>query len=140
MYQEYDKARKSWLRATKKYDKIVAEKERLFLRTQPRSVDYQADRVKSSNRSNVLEEYVAAVDEKGIDKRLEEARKIAEHRKNIMIELEGELRKSKDITDVVYVLRYLEHWRIRRIARETCYSESQIYRILQNMRVNARFE
>ena len=138
MYIEYDRARESLMRAITKYDGLIGEKERLFQRTQPRAVDYQADRVKSSSRSNALESYVAAIE--GIDKKLEEAKEIVEHRKKLMDGIEVELRKSKDIYDVVYVLRYLEHWRIRKIARATTYSESQIYRILQNMRVNARFE
>ena len=46
---------------------------------------------------------------------------------------EYDLRASKHIDDELYCMRFLDHKRVREIARATHYSKSQVYKRLQTI-------
>ena len=108
---------------------IINEKEELFSRTQPASVDYDKERVSGGGVSTPFDDYVIAKEARQIDQRIEECKAILAERENLLKRKEGELRASKDICDVIYVLRFLEHMRLYKIASRIHYSEAQTYRL-----------
>ncbi len=145
VYMDYEKFKKKYHDAQNKLDAILEEKEELFSKTQPKSTKW--DKVSfSSNSHNPFDEYLIAKDVKRIEERLYEIKSILEDREKLLSIKEHELRLSKNHVDIIYRMRFLDEFNITKISTHIHYSESQIYRILQNinkrcekMRENARF-
>jgi hypothetical protein len=79
---------------------------------------------------NPLERYAVTMDEKQIDEKLDTLRRQIKDW-SILIEVkENELRKSRDIPDRIFTLRYLDGVSVSRISSIISYSKKQIYRIL----------
>ena len=133
VYIHYEHLKVLYIRASIQVDKILREKEELFQRTQPQGIT-AGEKVQSSVKADAFDRYLIAVDEQMIDARLSEAKKILEERKNLLTVKEFDLRMSKDLDDMVYVMRYLEHMKIREIAESLHYSEAHIYRITSEIR------
>ncbi len=133
MYMEYAECRKKYREALSLYEDILQEKEKLFARTQPKSVKYDQERVSGGTPSSVFDEYVVMLEKSRINERLAEAKDVLEERKNLMDHQEWMLRRSSDIVDRIFCMRILDRWRIRRISKATNYSEPQIYRILREI-------
>lgn len=134
LYIEYERLKRKYQESLTVYENILTEKEAIFQKTQPKAVDTESERVTSTPSSNVFDCYLIEKERKNIDARLAEAKAICDDRKNLMERKEEELRKCKRIEDTLYVMRNLDRMRIKRIAKELNYSESQIYRVLQNIR------
>lgn len=134
MYLEYEELRWRYNDALKQCNKILEEKEVLFARTQPKSMRYDQEKVSGTPDAHIFDDYVITMEKRKVNERLAEARSILEERKNLLEHKEWELRQSQDIKDRLYVLRFLDRWRIRRISKFTQYSEAQIYRYLQEIR------
>ena len=138
MYLEYEELRRRYNEALEVYNGIVAEKEELFSRTQPKSVRYDRERVAGGTPGNPFEEYVVMMEKRRVNERLAEARSITDDRKRIMEHKEWELRRSQDIADRIYVRRILDRWRIGRICKETHYQEAQVHRYLHEIKENIK--
>lgn len=134
IYPEYHALKQRYKEAMQRVDDIIQEQEELFQRTQPSAIRYDAEKVKSSNMPNLLDDYVIEKEQRHIVERLAEAHRILDERKALLKEKETELRDSKHIADVVYCCRYIDRMRIRKIRRITNYSDAQIYRILDGIR------
>ena len=115
----------------KNLDKIIAEKEELFGRTQPSATDYSADRVNATPSSAPFDAYLIAKEKTRIDERISEAQEIVRDREKLLKLKERELRASKDTHDRIYCMRMLDKWAAHRIADRIGYSTVQIYRILR---------
>ena len=132
-YLDYELLRRKYLAAQKSYDELLEEKERLFSRTQPKAVQF--DGVQGAGREqSPFDEYLAKKETKQLDERLEEALDLLNCREDLLQRKEQELRCSRDIYDKIYRRRYLDKWRVGRIAMDIGYSESQVYRLLENIR------
>lgn len=112
------------------YEVLLREREDLFERTQPQGIRYDKDKVMSSPESDPFAQYMAEMERTGLQKRLETAKDIMNDYKTIMNEREASLRRSKDIMDKIYRMRYLDHMKPLYIARRVGYSKSEIYRKL----------
>lgn len=111
-------------------DRVLAEKEELFGRTQPKSADYAKDRVSGSSETAPFDAYLIAKERTRIDERIAEAQEIVKNRERLVKLKERELRESKDTHDRIYCMRILDKWAAHRIAGRIGYSTAQIYRIL----------
>ena len=140
VYLEYDQIRKKYKQAERSLEKILSEKDALFQKTQPKSTMGEYEREhdkhitvasKGGTKVSAIETYVIELEEQGINERLSEAKKILEEWREILMNKEQDLRRSKHIDDELYVMRFLEHKRVREIARATHYSKSQVYKRLQ---------
>lgn len=131
IYLEYERLKTKYNEAYNAYDEIIAEKERLFEMTQPHGIRYDGERVSGGGNKNPFDEYLIAKEQSRIDERLEEARAILEDRKLILDAKKRDLRESKDVYDKIYRLKFIERWKIYRIATFVSYSEPQIYRIIK---------
>ena len=89
-----------------------------------------------------FEGYAAARAEARLDARLEEAARIEGALRYRCGEIEKQLAGSGEALDKVYRMRWIEGWKVRKIARRLCYSEAQIYRMIkviqEKMRKNER--
>lgn len=108
-----------------------------FQRTMPK-ISY-GDKVQG-NPSNKTEEYVIEIE----NKRLRERSKVAEeimHQKGILLDIaEKDLRKSKNIYDLIYTMKYVDELRPKDIYRKLDlmgmnYSRSHIYEIIKRIRL-----
>ena len=146
-YLEYEDLKKKYLKAQEIYDSILSEKEQIFQRTQPKSTMGEYEREhdklysvggKGGNKVNQIEEYVILLDQNQVNERLAEAKSILDDRERLMLQKERDLRRSKNIDDELYTMRYLDRMRISTISRLLCYSESQIYRRLKTIRAKVK--
>lgn len=133
IYLEYEEYRMKFLSAQRKYDEVLTEKEDLFDRTQPQGVSFDKERVGGTSDHNSFDEYLVAVERKQIDERLAEIKNIMDKRYDLLMDKEDELRASQEIMDRLYVLRFLEHQKMQKIARQINYSESHIYRLMNQL-------
>ena len=139
IYIEYAHIKKKCRDAEIMLEKILSEKDELFQRTQPKSLMGEYEREhdkritvasKGGTKVNQIEQYVVESEERGINERLCEAKSIVEDWRAVLMVKEQDLRHSKNIDDELYVMRFLDHKRVREIARATHYSKSQIYKRL----------
>lgn len=113
-----------------------------FQKTQPKATTY-GDKVQASIRISGIEEYVIEVEERHIYTRIRDAKVIIAGKYDLMIRAEEELRKSKNIWDLIYTAKWVDGKRPRDIYRELDlmgmnYSTSQIYEIIR--RIKAQIE
>lgn len=136
IYKEYEEYKNRCYIAQNELDKILNEKEKLFLRTQPKSTDYSKDRVSGGKPENTFDAYIIEKEEKQIDERLKEAKSILEDRTLLLKLKEEELRSSKDWIDIIYVFYYIEKISIRKIENRIPFSRSEICRKLKKIEKN----
>lgn len=134
IYLDYEQFKDRYLETQKKYDEILAEKEELFAMTQPKAIRFDKERVSGGDPVNSFEQYVIRKEKQRIDERLLEAKSLLDDRERLLKLKEKQLRESKDISDKVYLLRFIEHKRVYLVAKMVNYSEPQVYRILDGIR------
>lgn len=130
LYVEYNDYRNKQLEAQRKYDEILAEKENLFSKTQPKATKYDSEKIICSHDSNIFDNYLIAKEQKRIDERLTEIKSILDDRTKLLTLKEQELRASKDWHDKIYVYYYLDHIAVRQIQFKVPYSRSHIFNII----------
>ena len=136
VYPEYAKAKAKYEQSLARYNELLDEKEQLFVKTQPKGIDYTKDVVKHSATNKTNDMYLIALERSKIDERLKECNIITNERKSIVDLLEGKLRVSNNRCDIVYCLKYVDELSIRQIATRLNYSRSQIFRILKKINRN----
>lgn len=127
IYHEYLEKRAE---AQRKYDEILAEKEQLFAKTQPKSVKYRDSKISGGSRENAFDSYLISKERASIDERLKEIKSILADRTNLVELKEQELRASKDYYDRVYVGYYLDRLTVSKMVRYLPYGSSQVFRML----------
>lgn len=140
VYIEYEELKGKYLNAQRCVDQIITEMERLFDKTQPKSADLEKDRVSGGSYENAFDVYLIEKERKNIDSRLTEAKAIMIERQKLVKLKEGELRDSKEIIDRLYVYRYLDRMKVKRIPGRIGYSRPQVYRMLSEIRRNMQHE
>lgn len=147
IYIEFEEYRIKYWETQRKYDEILTEKELLFSKTQPKSVQFDRERVSGGSADNAFDSYIIQKEQKKIDDRLAEARSIMEDREKLLRLKEDELRHSNEVIDKLYCCRILDRMKIQKITRYLNYSESHIYRMLgeiyrqiKKMRENESFD
>lgn len=133
IYLEYEECKQKYAEAQKRFDAVLTEQERLFTKTLPNAIRYDMVNVQVSVGSNNVEEYIIAMQEKGIDEKLKECRQNLEDRARLLKAKEEELKKSHDKMDKIYILKYLDGFNYLQIAEALNYSKTQVYRILNKI-------
>lgn len=133
VYLVYEQFKRRYSETQQRYNEILSEKEELFTRTLPKSMQYDRERVSGGNPENPFENYVIEKEKKRIDERLNEVKSLLIDRKQLLDLKEQELRQSKVIIDKVYRMRFLDRMRVNRIASNLGYAESHIYRFLKKI-------
>lgn len=136
LYIEHNNYRNKLLEAQKKYDEILAEKERLFAMTQPKSVKYDKDKISGGNSKDSFTAYLIAKEKKKLDERLEEIKSILNDRTHLLSLKEQELKASKSWYDKIYVYYHLEQLSVAEISCRIPYSQSRIFEMLNEINSN----
>ena len=134
IFQEYELCKSKYKDIQKRFDAVLTEKERLFVKTQPKAITYDKDKVQSSHDGNILEDYVISCESKDIDNKLNELRRMLEDRLMLLKVKEEELRRSQDKKDRIYVLLYIDCMSIRKVAESLSYSKATIQRINKELK------
>lgn len=133
IYLEYETLKAKYRRIQEQYDAVLTEHERLFTKTLPNAITYDRDTVQTSPSADMLANYVIAEEEKGIDTQIRKYRRLLNERRRLLIAKEEELRKSKNKSDIIYTLKYLDGYGVHKIANTLHYSVSQVYRTLERI-------
>lgn len=134
IYPEFEEAKARYIEAQRIFSEALWEKERLFTMTQPNAIRYDKDKVQISPSGSILDKYVEALEEQGIDEKLSTFRQLLEDRERLLKIKECDLRASFDRVDRVYSMRFLDGMSINQICKRTNYSRRQIYRILSEIK------
>lgn len=138
LYIQYVEFKTKYYEAQKKYDEILSEKERLFVKTQPKATQYDKEVVSGGSFGNTFDNYLIEKDKKQIDERLEEAKSILEDREKLLKLKEAELKESKNWFDIIYVYAFIYRLSVRKIEKRIPFSKSEIDRKLQIIKNNIK--
>lgn len=128
IYLEYEAYKQRFRELQRIFNDLLLEKERLFTAALPGAIRYDKDRVQAA-ASNATENYIVALDEKGIDEHLDKLRPMINDFEMSMRLKEIELRKSPDIIDKIYVSKFLDGYSVNYTAKRINYSRRQTYRL-----------
>ena len=136
MYLEHNKRWNEYIQAQQDLQEVLDEWEVVFQRTQPK-VKYGEHT--SGSPVNKVEEYVIEVERRQLRKRIEDAKEVINAKKELLDIAEEQLRKSRDIYDLIYTKKWVDHKRPKDIYRELdftgmSYSRSHIYVVIKRIR------
>ena len=120
--------------AVEEVKSILDEKTIIYQKTQPKSPVIDTDKVDGGLPVNKSDEYLIQIEEKHINERLATAQEILKERLDVLDKDESMLRKSNNINDKVYLLKYVDGLSPKRIAIKIIYSQTQVYRVLKHIR------
>lgn len=138
LYIEYEHLKNRYKCTQKQFDDILTEKEELFQKTQLRSIEYDKEKVDGGIVNNTFDTYLIEKEKKQIDERIQEAKILLTERQLQLWHKEVELRESKELSDKIYVLKYLNNKKNWEIADIVGYSKPQIYRLLEKIEKNIK--
>lgn len=141
LYLEHRKQYLSYLEAQKKLEDIINEYEIILAKVQPKSslAEHEREFSKeailppSGKKVNKAEEYAIAMEQRKIRERLSDAKLILQERFNLLDLKEQEIRKSRDIYNRIYTLKWIDGMKAETIIEETGYSRSQVYNIVRHI-------
>lgn len=136
LYLEYAKLRLKVQKLEDELDKALDERQDIFERTQPKSVDYKKERVNSQSTVNTNDSYLIALERRRIDERVKEYKSTLNDRETLLGKKESKLRASSNRYDKVYCKIYLDCCKVGAISKELNYSRSQVNRMLKEIRAN----
>lgn len=134
IYIDYHECKKKYEEIKKLYEQIVEEKERLFLKTQPKAASIDKVSVDGGVRNNLFDNYLMEKEKKQLDMKLDEVKKLIDDRYRILFDKEKDLRSSKEWIDKVYVYKYIERLSVKKILHLIPYEEAQIYRMINEIK------
>ncbi len=134
IYADYELFKIKYNQSQKIYSEIMDEYELIFQRTQVKAIEYDKEKIQSNSYHDKIEEYLVEKERKHIDERLHEAKTIMDERAELLALKENELRKSGNLHDRIYTLKYIDGLDVHKIALIINYSESQIYRIIEKIK------
>lgn len=135
VYLDYCIMKQGYLGTEGLMRELLDRKEEAFTRTQPNAIRYDGQKVISSvSDRSAVEDYIMAAEK--IDAQIAEVKSILADRLSLLLQKENELRKSADVNDRIYVLRFLEQKDVRYIARKLNYTKNTIYWRIARMEDN----
>ena len=136
LYIVYEEYKLKFYEAQQQYNDILNEKEKLFVKTQPKATTFDKERVDGGNRRNSFDDYVIIKEKKQIDQRLNEIKSILDDREKLLKLKEEELKASKHIYDRIYVYRYMNRLTGKKIANLIPCGDATVFRILKKIKKN----
>lgn len=138
-YLLHNKRYNEYLQAQEDLNRVLDEWIMAFQKTQPKSSTY-GDKVQGNTITNNIEEYVIEVEDKHLYKRIHDAGLIIAGKKELVELAEADLRKSKNVYDLIYTAKWVDGLKPKEIYRKLDlmgmnYSTTHIYRIIKNITV-----
>lgn len=137
LYLDHRKYFLAYLSAQRKVERIVDEWAQIAEKANPRCTLAEHEREfipitvpGGGDKIPKAEQYVLEMERRKIRERLAEAKEIRAERFDLLEQKEDEIRRSADLYDRIYVLKWIEHERPEDIADEVHYSRSQVYKII----------
>lgn len=134
IYIAYEECKRKYNDLQKIYIGILEEQERLFAKTQPKSLNLNKISIDGGKKNNLIDDYLILKEKKQIDKRLKEIQALMNDRKVLLDKKEIELRNSTEWIDKIYVYKYLEKFKVKKIINIMPYEAAQVYRMLNEIR------
>lgn len=136
-YREHRKEYIEFLQAQSILNGVIDDYLQAFQKTQPHSPCYKD--IQISGRYNKVEEYIIEVERRDLKRRAEDAERALHLKKELLDLKEAELRKSRDIYDLLYAAKWIDHKKTKDIIRDLdfkgiYYSSTQIYEIIKRIR------
>lgn len=136
-YKEHRKEYNEYLNAQAILNDVINDYLVAFQKTQPHSPCYSG--IKQSGFVNKAEEYIIEVESHNLKRRAEDAERALHLKKELLDLKEAEVRKSRDIYDLLYVAKWIDCMKTKDIIRDLdfkgiYYSTSQIYEIIKRIR------
>ena len=133
LYIEYERIKTKYATVQEQFAHALLEKERLFTHTLPSAIRYDKDKVQNSIDDNPLEDFVISAEEKELDAKIAKCRTLLDDWQVLLDVKEAELRKSKDVYNIIYVMRYIDGYSVSRIAKILHYNRQWIYKKIRLM-------
>lgn len=134
IFASYEFLKNKYLKSQQNLNDAIEEKENLFSRTQPKSPNWDKDKMPSAGVVNEFDSYLIAMEKTNIDKKIKELQKILDERRTLLKIKEQDLYESKDLLDKVYRLKFLESKSIPDLVRRLHFSRRQIYRFVNTVK------
>lgn len=136
MYLEHNRQWNEYVQAQQDLQAVIDEYVVVFQKTQPK-ISYGEHT--QGNPTNRVEEFVIEVEQKQLKRRMAEAQEVLEAKKLLLDITEEQLRKSKNIYDLIYTKKWVDHKRPKDIYRELDlmgmnYSRSHIYVVINRIK------
>lgn len=132
LFLEYHEILKQYKEANKNYQNALDKKAELFYNTQPGAVKVKDIVHHISPTSDKYLNYSA--DLQIIESELENARNILGVRELQLKLKEKELRESKEIKDIIYLMYYIEKRKVKHICYKTNYGKSRVYKLIDEIK------
>lgn len=134
IWEDYSTVQSEYRRAENRLRRLADQREELEVSLGPSAIRYDKDIVQTSREDHTTAVLAKIAD---LDILIAQADKTVQLRREILSRQREILEASADIHDRIYVLYFIRHHGVRRIARQIGYSRSQVFRILQKMRLYA---
>lgn len=130
LFVEHYRLNEEYKEAKKEFEKALAKKSQLLYSVVPKSANFENELVKGSS-SNKFLNYTIKMEE--IDKEINVRRNLRDVLEYRLKLKEIELKKSDELADKIYILKYIEHLKVKYISIKVNYSKAQTYRILDEI-------
>lgn len=130
LFVEHYRLNEEYKEAKKEFDKALEKKSQLLYSVVPKSANFENELVKGSS-SNKFLNYTIKMEE--IDKEINVRRNLRDVLAYRLKLKEIELKKSDNILDKVYYLKFVERMKVKYISIKINYSKEQTYRFLKKI-------
>jgi hypothetical protein len=134
VYQSYELLKNKCRELEKDYENILAENEKIFRITQPKSPVFSKDKIQSNEIKKWFDVYLELKEKLCIEKRSREVNRMLKLRNKMLKSKEHELRLSRDLEDIIYCLWFLDKKSAREISYTISYQKTVVYSILNNIK------
>lgn len=137
IWEDYSTVQSEYRRAENRLRRLADQREELEVSLGPSAIRYDKDIVQTSRKDHTTAVLAKIAD---LDILIAQADKTVQLRREILSRQREILEASADIHDRIYVLYFIRHYGVRRIARIVGYSRSQTYAILKPMKHRTKTE
>lgn len=138
----------AYLQAQEEVEKIINEQEKLIQKVLPKSPlsEHEREFLVSTppTGGNALvrkaEDYAIEMESRNIRLRLSQAVEVMKSRYELVQMKELEIRKSKDIYNMIYVAKWIDGKKVCEIVDDTGYSRSHIYSVINHLKAQLERE
>ena len=133
IYEEYEAIWSKIRKLEKELFESINKRDELFDKTQPKSPKFDKEMVDGKNPSNMMEQFV--MQQEYYDLKIKQLNQSLDDRYQILNRKREELKRSKNVYDKIYYLRYVERLGVYKISVLVGYSKEQTYRYLRKTKM-----
>lgn len=134
LYIAYENIKNKCHKLEKDYENILAENEKIFRITQPKSPILSDIKIQCSEIKSKFDEYLVLKEKLCIEKRTREVNRMLKIRNKMLKKKEAELRSSRDLIDRIYCLWFLDKKNAREISYTLSYHKSAVYNVVNDIK------